>query len=95
MLTMSHNDSNALFRLRRYNGKSHEHTHRIEGLTLYDFHIHLATKRYQARGLREDSYAEPTERYSDLRSAIRCLLSDCGFVMPGDGPTLLFGEFDL
>ena len=32
--------SNQLFRLQRYNGKSHEHTNPIEGQTFYDFHIH-------------------------------------------------------
>src|SRR3990172_12839418 len=32
--------SNLLFRLRRYNGKSHEHTNVIEGNAFYNFHIH-------------------------------------------------------
>lgn len=39
--------SNILFRLRRYNGKSHEHTNPIEGKTFYEYHIHHATERYQ------------------------------------------------
>jgi hypothetical protein len=39
-------DSNQLFRLRRFNGKSHEHTNPIEGETFYDFHVHSATERY-------------------------------------------------
>ena len=43
-------NSNQLFRLRRYNGNSHEHTNKIENEKLHDFHIHLATKRYQERG---------------------------------------------
>ncbi len=47
--------SNQLFRLRRYNGKSHEHTNRIEGDEFYDFHIHEATERYQEIGMREDT----------------------------------------
>lgn len=42
--------SNRLFRLRRYNGKSHEHTNQIEGDSFYDFHIPMATERYQLRG---------------------------------------------
>jgi hypothetical protein len=48
--------SNQLFRLRRYNGKSHEHTNPIEEDTFYDFHIHQATERYQQIGARENIY---------------------------------------
>lgn len=40
----------ALIRLRRYNGKSHQHTNKIERETFYDFHIHQTTERYQAAG---------------------------------------------
>ena len=36
-------DSNQYFRLRRYNGKSHEHTNKIESNKFYNFHIHMAT----------------------------------------------------
>ena len=68
------------FRLRRYNGKSHEHTNRIEGKTIYGFHIHTATERYQQSGLKEDGYAEETSRYADYHGAIECMLEDCGFV---------------
>ena len=32
--------TNQLFRLRRYNGKSHEHTNTLDGQTFYDFHVH-------------------------------------------------------
>jgi hypothetical protein len=70
--------SNVIFRLRRYNGL-HVHTNVIEGTRLNDFHVHLATERYQRRGAREDAYAEVTFRHSNLDSAIRCLLEDCGF----------------
>ena len=38
--------SNQVFRIRRYNGRSHEHTNHIEGGSFYDFHIHIATERY-------------------------------------------------
>lgn len=55
-------NTNTLFRLRRYNGKSHEHTNRLERERFYGFHIHLATERYQQLGLREDAYAQPTNR---------------------------------
>lgn len=84
--------SNILFRLRRYNGKSHEHSNTIEGKTFYDFHVHTATERYQESGLREDTFAEPTNRYADLTGAIRCLLIDCAFDVPTDPQPLLFGE---
>ena len=76
--------SNRLFRLRRYNGKSHEHTNHIEGDTFYDYHIHIATERYQEIGAREDAYAEATDRYSELGGALDCLLLDAGFDVPPD-----------
>ena len=67
------------FRLCRYNGKSHQHKNSIEKESFYDFHIHKATERYQDLGTYEESYAKPTSRYSDLSSALRCLLEDCNF----------------
>lgn len=82
--------SSTAFRLRRYNGKSHEHTNRLEGRTFYDFHVHLATERYQQSGLREDSFAEPTTRYQSLAGAVNCLLLDCGFELPGGFQSGLF-----
>jgi hypothetical protein len=78
------------FRLRRYNGKSHEHTNAIEEMTFYNFHIHTATERYQDRGMKEDSYAEPTDRYADFDGAITCMLDDCTFELPPDGQPSLF-----
>lgn len=74
-------DGGALFRLRGYNAKSHEHTNRIEGRKFYEFHIHTATERYQAGGHDEDSFAEPTDRFNDLSSALESLVNDCGFVI--------------
>jgi hypothetical protein len=72
--------STELFRLRRYNGKHGEHTNRLEnGQSFYDFHVHLATARYQELGMAEDTFAEPTDRYSDLDSALQCMLEECGF----------------
>lgn len=71
-----------LFRLRRYNGKSHEHTNKIEKNTFYEFHIHTATERYLERGMDEDGFAEPTSRFSDLTGAINCMIEDCGFDLP-------------
>lgn len=81
-----------LFRLRRYNGKSHEHTNTLEGIRFYNFHIHTATERYQESGLREDSFAEETDRFQDFNGAIRCMLADCGFQIPLDPQRDLFME---
>ena len=80
-------NSSLFFRLRRYNGRSHEHTNRLEGTTFYDFHIHMATERYQALGGKEESFAEPSDRFADLRGALACLLDDCRFRRP-DTPQL-------
>jgi hypothetical protein len=88
-------NTNLLFRLRRYNGKSHEHTNPIEKKTFYDSHIHFATERYQEFGTREDTFAEPTNRFSDIRSALDCMLEDCGFEVLKDPQRKLFKEFLL
>lgn len=74
--------SNLLFRLRRYNGKSHEHTNIIEEDSFYDFHIHIATERYQEAGLKEDGYAQVSNAYSDIRSAMGCFINDCNIILP-------------
>ncbi|MBI5568687.1 MAG: hypothetical protein HY914_01960 [Desulfomonile tiedjei] len=93
ILTYRPPKKNQLFRLRRYNGKSHEHTNTLESRTFYDFHIHGATERYQDEsGLREDSYAEPTNRFADFRGAIRAMLEDCGFDVPPNTQGALFEE---
>lgn len=84
--------SNQLFRLRRYNGRSHEHTNTLEGQTFYEFHIHTATERYQESGLREDTFGEPTDRFGSFQEAIRCMLKDCGFDVPSGVQGTLFGE---
>ena len=84
--------SSQLFRLRRCNGRSHEHTNHIEGVTFYDFHMHFATERYQALGAREDAYAETTDRYSDFRGALQCMIADVNFEIPPDPQGHLFGE---
>ena len=76
--------SNHLFRIRRYNGKSHQHTNHIEQVTFYDFHIHIATQRYQELGTREDVYAKPNGRYADFRGALRCLIGDTNLDIPPD-----------
>ena len=82
--------SNQVFRLRRYNGKDHQHTNKLEGNTFYDFHIHTATERYQDIGLREDAHAEVTGRYADFVGAVQCMLEDCGFELPPQSQGQLF-----
>jgi hypothetical protein len=81
--------SNQQFRIRRYNGKSHEHTNKIEKERFYDFHIHTATQRYQEMGFKEDEFAEPTDRYGDYHGALTSMLQDCGFIIDGNQRTLL------
>jgi len=83
-------NSTQLFRLRRYNGRSHEHTNVLERQKLYDFHIHTATERYQASGLREDTYAERADRFSDFRGAVDCMFRDCNFDLPETAQRPLF-----
>ena len=82
--------SNRIFRLRRYNGKSHEHTNHIEGDSFYDYHIHMATERYQEIGGREDAYAEVTDRYTDSKGALDCMLQDANFALPLEDQLDLF-----
>ncbi len=79
-----------MIRLRRYNGKSHEHTNRIERDRFYNFHIHMATERYQREAETEDGYAEPSSKYSDLSGAIECLIDDCGFSKPDQVQTRIY-----
>ncbi len=75
--------TNQVFLLRRYNGKSHEHTNKIERhLPFYDFHIHTATERYQRAGFKEEWYAETTNRYNIFEEAVRCMFQDCGLLLP-------------
>jgi hypothetical protein len=78
ILGYSPKEINTVFKLIRYNGKSHEHRNVLEKETaFYDFHIHKATERYQLAGRKEEFFAETTDRYSNLRGALRCLIADC------------------
>ncbi len=71
------------FRIRRYNGM-HKRVHRnkIEKQKICGYHIHFATERYQARGYDEEAYAEKTNRYNSLESALNCLIKDANFELP-------------
>lgn len=71
--------SGTVFRLRRYNGDSHEHSNKIEHNTLEGFHKHTATKRYQELGCREDFYAEKATNYSDWSSALKAMIAENNF----------------
>lgn len=73
-----------VFRLRRYNGKSHQHSNRIEGEKFYNFHIHQATEKYQMAGFEEDAYAVPYSEYADIQGALDCFIKDCAIVLPTD-----------
>ena len=84
------------FHLRRYNGKSHEHTNHFEKKNgveemykFYNFHIHQATLRYQQSGFSEEGYATPTDRYSDINGAIKCLIEDCNIIYDNKGENLI------
>lgn len=87
--------TNYLFRLRRYNGNSHEHTNHLENETFFGYHIHMATLRYQQYGFNEDEFAVQSNNYTDTSQAINCLIKDCNFLLPsGLQLSLLNGGFD-
>ncbi|SRR6266446_1428059 len=81
--------SYTVFRLRRYNGR-HPHSNHLEGERFQNFHIHMATERYQKVGCDEESYAQETNLHWDLNSAIERMLEDCGFIRPQDEDLPLF-----
>ena len=78
----------AEFILRRHNGPSHPHRNPIENERFAGVcHIHEATERYQLKGSRAEHFAQPTERFSDMATALRCMLEDANFES-ADPPTL-------
>lgn len=77
------------FKVRRYNGKQ-EHTNKLENRKFFNFHIHYATQRYQDAGRKEESYAEETDRYSDIKGALKCLIDDCNIQVETDPQMNLF-----
>lgn len=85
--------TNRVFRLRRYNGRTHPHTNRLERQTIvYRFHVHQATARYQELGVDEEAFAEATDRFSTLDEALQCIFRDCGFILPKGAQMGLFKE---
>ena len=86
---------NTIFRLRRYNGKSHYHTNTIENERFREFHIHKATERYQRNsGTKEDHFAVIDRRYFDLDGAVECMLTDCGFRSPMEDAPIFSGKVE-
>ena len=85
--------TNRVFRLRRYNSRTHAHSNHLEknGFA-YRCHIHQATARYQEAGSDEESFAESTDRFSDLGGALDCMFKDCGFILPEGDQLGLFEE---
>ena len=62
----------------RYNGSYHPHRNHIERNRLVNVcHIHLATQRYILQAAHPDGYAEATDKYESIDSALRCMLVDC------------------
>jgi hypothetical protein len=73
--------------LRRHNGPSHAHRNAIEDSRFAGVcHIHEATERYQLRGSRAEHYAEPTDRFHDVATALACMLIDANFESPDQSP---------
>lgn len=63
--------------LKRYNG-AHIHYNSLEGTKLDSkTHIHIATERYIKANKKPESFAEITERYTNLEEAFECLITDC------------------
>lgn len=72
------------FILRRYNGASHWHTNVLEGDSFRDYHIHIATERYQEENRKPEHFAEVTKSYSDVVTALECMINDCNFIRPSE-----------
>jgi len=85
---------NSIFRLRRYNGKSHYHTNPIEDERFRDYHVHTATERYQRIGAKEDHFAQVSTKYFNLESAIQCLFDECGFRPSINDAPLFTGQME-
>jgi hypothetical protein len=93
-------EDGAEFNLCRYNGKHpSQHTNKLEkskglpnGSFRNTFHIHMATQRYQEKGLSIDGYAEVTNEYSSFDAALRTFVRANGFSVPSDEPSLFDGQ---
>lgn len=71
--------SGEVLTLCRYNGSSHNHGNKIEGIDLPKacYHIHYTTNRYILASKKPEGYAEATSRYESCEQALKCLIQDC------------------
>jgi hypothetical protein len=75
--------SDGSFNLIRNNGLGHSHLNPIEGTRFQNVcHQHRATERYQLRGSAPEHFAEPTDAFSDLASALQVMLRIANFNPP-------------
>jgi hypothetical protein len=64
--------------IRRHNSNTHNHTNVIEkNDTKWEYHKHMITERYQNFGDKEEDYAEATQDYNSVESAINSMMNDC------------------
>ena len=82
-------ESGRNFRLRRYSGKSHEHTNPLESERFYDCHVHRATERYQRSGNREDTFAVAASAFATMEQALELVIAEGAFAEPVDPPAPL------
>jgi hypothetical protein len=69
--------------LRRHNGTSHSHYNPIEDTEFANVcHVHIATERYQDRGARPEHFAEVSEEFHDLATALAFMLKETNFEQP-------------
>lgn len=70
--------SGAVLTLVRYNGSSHIHPNSLGGERIvFACHIHHATQRYIDAGKKPDGHADASDRYTTMRGALHCLVTDC------------------
>lgn len=67
----------------RYNGDHGWHKNSLEGNIVKKQHIHRMTERYQLSQLREDGYAEETDKYVTLNEAINEFMNDMNISYKG------------
>ncbi len=90
-----YSDGNNYNILTRYNGNSHWHKNLLHNSPDFkDFHIHIVKEEYvqSPKIRRNESYAEPTDRYDNFRSATICLIKDCNITLKGEIEPELFNE---
>jgi hypothetical protein len=72
--------------LRRHNGTSHSHYNPIEDTGFANVcHIHIATERYQKIARSPEHYAEVTDEFHDLATALAFMLTETNFEQPLQG----------